>query len=162
MRGRLIFPFMAEICRFTGAPVEDPDFKEPVRFDQDGDGVGEPPNVELPALRLRCQVDAEAYEALRMAASGETPRQGFDLLFHVSDLQRQGLLVDGQPLIRPRDRLAGLYDLAGKVVYVVATPPGLYVSQVRPTGFGMGLPNPRWNLLRVSFAERSLAASRVA
>ena len=44
MRGRLIFPFVAELHRLDTqamAPVYDEDFKEPVLVDSDDDGVGE-------------------------------------------------------------------------------------------------------------------------
>ena len=77
MRGRLIFPFIAELHRLDTqamAPDYDEDFKEPVLVDTDDDGVGEPFRREHPPVRVPCQVEPEALEALRMATSGNTPR----------------------------------------------------------------------------------------
>ena len=87
MRGRLIFPFVAELHRLDTqamAPDYDEDFQEPVLVDSDDDGVGEPFRREHPPMRVPCQVEPEAFEALRMATSGNTPRSSFDLsLIHI-------------------------------------------------------------------------------
>jgi hypothetical protein len=74
MRGRLIFPFIAELHRLDTqamAPDYDEDFKEPVLVDTDDDGVGEPFRREHPPVRVPCQVEPEAFQALRMATSGK-------------------------------------------------------------------------------------------
>ena len=121
MRGRLIFPFLAELHRLDTAAMAtvdpdgvgaltggyDPDFKEPVLVDADDDGVAEPFRREHPPVRVFCQVEPEAFEALRMATSGNTPRSSFDLVFHFRDLERLGLVdaASGDALIRPSDRL---------------------------------------------------------
>ena len=108
MRGRLIFPFIAELHRLdtqamalgdAGAgvpPGYDDDFKEPILVDTDDDGVGEPFRREHPPVRVPCQVEPEAFEALRMATSGNTPRSSFDLIFHFRDLERLGLVASFQ------------------------------------------------------------------
>ena len=65
MRGRLIFPFLAELYRLDtratattdpdgAGPLTggyDPDFKEPVLVDRDGDGIG--PVVDIYGRSLR-------------------------------------------------------------------------------------------------------------
>ena len=70
MRGRLIFPFLAELHRLdtTGTATTDPDgagpltsgydpdFKEPVGVDSNDDGIGESVRIEHPPVRLPCQV----------------------------------------------------------------------------------------------------------
>ena len=76
MRGRLIFPFIAELCRFTGTHDEDPDFKEPLRVDRDNDGLGTPPKLEASALRIPCQVDSDVLEAVRMSPTGRVAPPG--------------------------------------------------------------------------------------
>ena len=87
MRGRLIFPFLAELRRLDTAAMAttdpdgagaltggfDPDFKEPVLVDRDGDGVAERERTELPAIRVPCQVEPKVFEDLRMLASGASP-----------------------------------------------------------------------------------------
>jgi hypothetical protein len=175
MRGRLIFPFLAELHRLDTAAMAgvdpdgaglltggyDPDFKEPVLVDTDDDGVAEPFRREHPPVRVPCQVEPEAFEALRMAASGNTPRSSFDLVFHFRDLERLGLVdaATGDALIRPSDRLGALYAQGGQLVQAVRTPPGLYVTEARPIGFGLYRRRPSRNLLLVSFQDRPAARS---
>lgn len=172
MRGRLIFAFLAEIHRLdTAAMATEPhgphpsgydrDFKEPVLVDEDADGLAEPFRRELPPVRIPCQVVPEAFEALRMAPSGNTPRSAFELIFHFKDLERLGLVDtdSGDALIRPSDRLGTLYDLEGKLVQRIRTPPGLYVTEARASGFGLCRRRPRRNLLVVSFEDRPAARS---
>jgi hypothetical protein len=165
MRGRLIFPFLAELRRLnteamaTQAPGYDEDFKEPVLLDADGDGEGEPYRREHPPIRVPCQVEPETIEALRMTPAGNTPQSRLDLVFHFGDLERLGLVdpQTGEALVRPRDRLGGLFDTEGSLVWAVRTPPGLYVTEARPAGFGLFRRRPRRNLLIVSFSDRAAA-----
>src|SRR4051812_41139847 len=106
MRGRLIFPFQAEVCRFAGSWAQDPDFHEPRRrpgADGDGTDFG---RTELPPVQVPCQVEMETAESLRMFAAGDAPQTRLHLVFHMQDLEARGLVADGEVLIRPRDRLA--------------------------------------------------------
>ena len=178
MRGRLIFPFLAELHRLdTRGTAEadpdgagplvagyDPDFKESVLVDGDDDGVGERLRAEHPAVRLPCQVEPEAFDALRMFAAGNSPKSRFELVFHFADLEREGLVdtATGDALVRPGDRLGGLYDRAGELVQAIRTPPGLYATEARPIGFGLNLARPRRNLLLVTFGDRVVATGRVS
>lgn len=165
MRGRLIFPFLAELCRLdaeamaTQVPGYDEDFKEPALLDADGDGAGELYRREHPPVRLPCQVEPQTVEALRMTSAGNTPQSSVDLVFHFSDLERLGLLDPrtAEVLVRPGDRLNGLFDTEGHLVWAVRTPPGLYVTESRPAGFGLFRRRPRRNLLLVSFGDRRRA-----
>ena len=176
MRGRLIFPFLAELRRLDTVAMAadpdgtgpmssgyDPDFKEPVLLDRDGDGIAERERIELPPIRVRCQVEPHLFEDLRMLASGDSPRSDVRLVFHFRDLERLGLVdpATGDARIRPNDRLAGLYDLGGSLVQAIRTPPGLYVTEAQPRGFGLGRSRPRRNLLLVTFEARQLAPTRV-
>jgi hypothetical protein len=176
MRGRLIFPFLAELFRLDTqamagpvgvgpdpeAPGYDPDFKEPVAVDTDDDGVGERVRREHPAVRVPCQVDTKVFEELRVFASGNAPRSRIDLVLHFKDLERLGLVdaATGDALLRPGDRLGALYDKTGALVQAVRTPPGLYVTEARPIGFGLDRARPRRNLLTVAFEDRQPAAGR--
>jgi hypothetical protein len=178
MRGRLIFPFVAELARLdtlgTAAADPDgpgpatsgydPDFKEPVLVDEDDDGIGERRRRELSPVRLACQVEPDAFDAMRMLAAGNAPRSRIELVFHFLDLEREGLVdtSTGEALVRPGDRLVAIYDRAHALVQAIRTPPGLYATEARPTGFGLGLARPRRNLLLVSFADRPQATARTA
>ncbi|HHH27240.1 MAG TPA: hypothetical protein ENK57_02670 [Polyangiaceae bacterium] len=178
MRGRLIFPFLAELFRLDTqamatvdpdgpGPLQggyDADFKEPVLVDQNDDGVGERVGQEHAPARVPCQVDTKAFEELRMFASGNAPRSRIDLVFHFKDLERLGLVDPGtgDALLRPGDRLGAIYDKADALVQQVRTPPGLYVTESRPIGFGLNMARPHRNLLLVTFEDRQPAARRVA
>ena len=178
MRGRLIFPFLAELFRLDThamatldpdgpGPLEggyDPDFKEPVLVDRDDDGIGERVRQEFPPVRVPCQVEPEVFEDLRMFASGNAPRSRINLVFHFKDLERFELVdeASGDALIRTGDRLGAIHDIAGDLVQAIRTPPGLYVTEARPIGFGLNLAQPRRNLLLVSFEDRQPAAGRGA
>lgn len=99
-----------------------------------------------------------------MFAAGNSPRSRVELVFHFRDLERLGLVdvPSGEASIRPGDRLGALYDKAGTLVQAIRTPPGLYVTEARPIGFGLHRPRPSRNLLLVAFEERQLASGRAA
>ncbi len=176
MRGRLIFSFLAEIHRLDTlatatedpdgpGPFEggyDPDFKESVLVDLDDDGIGERVRLEHPPVRIPCQVEPEVFDQLRIFASGNAPKSSLDLVFHFKDLERMALVDPGtgDALIRPGDRLAGIYDKTEMLVQAVRTPPGLYVSEARLIGFGLNIALPKRNLLLVSFQDRQPAIRR--
>jgi hypothetical protein len=178
MRGRLIFQFQCELARLdTRATAEidpdgpgpmtsgyDPDFKEGVLVDLDGDGIGERVRVEHPAVLIPCQIEPATFEALRMFPAGNAAASAFVLVMHFKDLEKLGLVdaETGDAHIRPGDRLAAIYDRAGGFIQSIRTPPGLYVTEARIAGFGMGLTRPRRNLLLVQFSDRPLAAAREA
>jgi hypothetical protein len=48
------------------------------------------------------------------------------------------------------------------LVQSVRTPPGLYVTEARPSGFGLNMTRPQRNLLMVTFEDRQPAAGRSA
>jgi hypothetical protein len=138
----------------------DPDFREPIALDLDEDGIGEVARSELPEVRIPCQVEPQTFEQLRMLPSGRAPRTSLDVVMHFRDLERIGLVDrDGRARIGSGDRLSGIYTLDGELVLPVRTPPGLFVTEARPTGFGLGLGRARRNLLLVTFSDRAASAS---
>lgn len=108
-------------------------------------------------MRIKAQVESDGrgndWLALQQLASGNVPRTKLSLCFHFRDLEAAGLVqaTTGLALIRPGDRLAGLYDLLGNLVQAVPTPPGLYVTEAHPASFGLGIHR---NLLLVTFEPR--------
>jgi len=174
VRGRLIYAFLAELHRLdTDAMAQDPDgagpatagfdpdFREPVLLDADGDGVAEPWRREHPPVRLPCQVEPGASDELRMATTGNAPRASLALVFHFADLERLGLVdpSTGEALVRPGDRLSALLARDGSLAQSFRSP--LYAIEVRPLGFGLSLGRPYRNLLLVSFQSRGAARSLV-
>jgi hypothetical protein len=168
MRGKLIFPFLAEIHRLdtlatasTDPSGYDPDFKEPVVVDQSQDGVGQRVRNEHPPVKIPCQVEPKSFEELTMFASGNSPRASIQLVFHFRDLERLGLVdATGEAMIRPGDRLGAVYDKAGNLIQEIRNP--LYAIDARPMGFGLHRAKPSRNLLFVVFESRQQASRRNA
>ena len=168
MRGRLIFPFLAQIYRLdtqTTAGTDpsgfDPDFKESRVVDSMDDGVGQRIRNELPPIKLLCQIEPKTFEELAMFASGNSPRANINLVFHFKDLERMGLVDEtGEAMIRPGDRLGGIYDKADVLVQVIRNP--MYAIDSRPMGFGLHRAKPSRNLLFVTFDSRQQASRRNA
>jgi len=167
MPSRLISKFLAQVHRLertsggsTSLPLMDPDFREPLAVDLDEDGIAEVARRELSPVLIPCQVEPQTFEQLRMLPSGRAPRSSLDLVMHFRDLTRLGLVdTEGRARVGPGDRLSGIYTLDGELVLSVRTPPGLYVTEARPTGFGLGLGKARRNLLLVTFSDRAASAS---
>lgn len=168
MRGRLINPFLAEIARLdTVATAQDPDgagpltsgydsdFKETVLVPDTGWRGHDARREESPIL-VPCQVEVQSFGELQELLTGMSPRSHLVLVFHFEDLERMELVDpdSGDALLHVDDRLVSIRDYhTGEVVQAVRTPPGLYITEVQPQSFGLGL---RRNLLLATFNERAL------
>lgn len=165
MRGRLINPFLAEIAQLdteaTAAPIAsarsgyDPDFKETIVV-PDATWRGHDARREKALLRVPCQVEVQTFGELQELLTGMSPRSHLVLVFHFEELERLNLVdpTTGDALLRVDDRLVSIWDFhTGDVVQAVRTPPGLYITEVQPQAFGLGL---RRNLLLATFNERAL------
>lgn len=172
MRGRLINPFLAEIARLDtvataadpdgGGPLVtgyDPDFKETLVLEEAGQRRDA--RQEMPPIRIPCQVEVGAFEALQQLAAGNSPNSQVALVFHFRDLESMGLVdpETGDALLRVNDRLVAIRDMAGNLVQAVRARPGLYATEVQPQSFGLGRAR---NLLIVRWEERELSARGAA
>ena len=169
-RGGLIFKFKAELAQLdTSATARDPDaagpltsgydpdFREPLNIPVDDDvQVGDPVRAEKTLIRLDCQVESNTFEALSQMFSGNAPKTNTGLVFHFRDLEELGLVdpATGDALIRPGDRLNAIYRLDGSLVQMIRNPPGLYIIEARPIGFGLDLTAPTRNLLLCQLGDR--------
>jgi hypothetical protein len=173
MATRLIFPVLAELHRLDrtamaadpdgSGPVAsglDPDFNEPVVHDV----VSDRGRRELPPVRVQCQVEPDRDEQTFMTPAGNAPLSRIALVLHARDLDGRGMLDrgTGRPHLAVGDRLSGLFDLTGAVLHVVRTPPGLYLTEVRPIGFGLRHSRPTRNLFLATFEDRPQASRRTA
>lgn len=140
----------------------DPDFHEPVVVDRDGDGIGERRRLELPAVRIPCQVEPRAMDDLQIHAAGNSPRSELQLVMHFRDLERLDLVepATGAARVVPGDRLGALHTRDGELVQRFLDPPGLFVTEARPIGWGLHAVLPRRNLLLVTFEDRQQAVGR--
>jgi hypothetical protein len=168
MRGRLINPFLAELAQLdTVATAEDPDGAGPLASGYDRDFKetvivpdtgwrGRDARQEKPLVQIPCQVEVSSFGELQELLTGMSPRSHLVLVFHFQDLERMGLVDpgSGDALLRVDDRLVAIRDYhTGELVQAVRTPPGLYITEVQPQSFGIGL---RRNLIFAIFNERAL------
>ena len=166
MRGRLINPFLADIARVdyagtaadpdAGGPLQsgyDADFTEPVKL---SGGAGA--RLELPLVRLPCQVEVNTQEQQAQIATGNAPRSNMRLVFHMRDLENAGLIDDdGAPTIRVNDRVDALYNSDGSFVQrFLVERGGLYITEAQTQSFG--LIGARRNLLVCTVEERAQGA----
>lgn len=188
MRGRLIFPFIIELAQLdTDATGADPDgtlsdgtdnvitegydnvFREPVaiRRDLDNDGApdsddttGEAHRVEK-CITLPAQIHPDTFDQLQQLFTGANQNAAIDLWLHFRDLEKNGLVDPdtGQALIKQNDRLARIFDCDGKLIQEIPDPPGLYITQVKTTGFSFGRSR---NLLVLTLQEREQGTRLIA
>ncbi len=166
-RGRLIFPFVVELAQLdTVAMARDPDgpgektsgydldFREPVIIAKDADDVKGDALREERCTRVRCQIEDDVFDAVRQVLGGTSPDSQIRLVIHFSELEERNLLDDnGRPMIRLHDRLSAIYDCDENLIERIPDPPGLFVNDVTPAGFGLGRQR---NLLIVGLKEREL------
>lgn len=167
MRGRLIWPFLAEIAQYDADATDaDPDgtgpltsgfddvLMEPVRIADGSESGSHSARKEKAAIRVRCQFEDNAEEQARQLMAGAAPRTSVICTFHFSDLERAGLVdaTTGDPKLHNGDRLAGLYRTDGTLVRTFANPPGLFATAIKPSGFGLS--SKTRNLLLVTFEDR--------
>lgn len=157
-RGRLIFPFLVEMFQLDlqdmgeGASL-DPDYEEPILVPTE-DGKGEPDRREMPAIRIPGQIEPDSFNRQTMRELGDTKAGVFAVTFHFQDLEQRRLvdMETGIAMIRPGDRMGAVYDMGGTLVQQFPDPPGMYVTEATPTGFGLG---GKRNLLLVRLQSRS-------
>ena len=173
-RGRLLFPF---ICRIglldTVAMAGDPDgagpltsgydddFGEPVVIKRnEDDEVGEVLRIEN-FIEVPAQIDPKVFDQMTQVLGGTNEDAKIEITCHFKDLERLGFVDDdGIPKISKGDRLESIWTCRGKLVQRIPDPPGLYVTQVRPAGWGLDLRNPERNLLVITLEDRAQGPSR--
>ncbi len=171
-RGRLIYPFVAEIAPLDTAATEaidppgpvssgfDEDFRTVVKVSVGNEQVGTSQRQEGALIQIEAQIDAEEFERLEMMLSGDSPNSRFRLILHFKELERLGFVdADGRATFKKGDRLHRILDKKGNLVQTIPNPPGLYVQQAMPRGWGLGGSNPKRNLLFLDFQERETSIS---
>jgi hypothetical protein len=164
----LLNPFFAEIAQLdTLATAADPDGSGPMSSGYDADFKetamvpsagwrGHDARKEKPAVCIPCQVEIGKFGELQELLTGSSPRSQLVLVFHFQDLEAMGLVepITGDARLRVNDRLVSIRDYhTSEVVQAVRTPPGLYITEVLPESFGIGL---RRNLLVATLNQRAL------
>jgi len=169
MRGRLIWPMLAEIAQLdTAATAGDPDGAGPLESGYDdefrtvrivppasGSERGTSARKET-LVRLPVQVEPEIFEQLQMMTTGNSPGSLLRLTFHYRDLEAAGMIEAGtnRSKLHIDDRLHAIRDYrTGALVELVPNPPGLFATQVQSRSFGLS--SLKRNLLLMTFEQRS-------
>lgn len=165
-RGRLIWPIYADIASLDtsatssapGAGVVtsgyDPDFREPVIYDQGASLPDVSSRREILTTNVPCQVHSERgdYDNLVMMTSGGVQSYALRLVFHYADLETLGFVdSNGESRFRINDRLVALFR-QGRELDRRYTTPELFVTQVHDRSFGLS--GRRRNLLMLTFENR--------
>lgn len=165
MRGRLIQRFAATIRRLDTALTEaspgyDSVFRETVKVDTDGDGLGEPSHVYHADETITVQMDPTTTDSLRAHALGQDPERDVLMLAHFRELEELGLVgADGMALLREGTRLVRVEDLRGGTVYEPrdTVEGGLELTAATPVGWGLNMAQPSRNLLELRFERRAVS-----
>lgn len=121
----------------------DDDFREPVIYDdvRGSETLRQSSRIELPPVKVPCQVETRRFEALDQKEPGDVPDSDVQLVFHRMDLLQLKLIdpYTNEILIRKNDRVSHIeaYRYPGKVSKQF-DPPGLYITQIVPASFGFG------------------------
>lgn len=168
MRGRLIFPFLAEIARLDQqATAEDPDGAGPATSGYDDiyrettllssdDQLGTDARQDWPLVQIPAQFHSGPmvgqFMSLKEEVGGNVSVASVQVLMAFRDLENLDLVdsVTKTALIKIGDRLNAVYTMDGELIQQIPTPPGLYVTQAIPI-FGLG---GQRNLLEVTFESR--------
>ncbi len=110
----------------------DDDFKEVVVFSSPQRTSG---RLEQEPILIPSQIESPTFEALQQMSAGNLPDYKMTLVWARKDLEELDLIVPetGECLVRVNDRLVALYDKCMNLIQEIRTPPGLYVTEVRPT-----------------------------
>jgi hypothetical protein len=134
-------------------------FREPIKEDASGDGIGTLQRDEHSVVYVPCQVGNRKWEKLEPTDLGSDASSDFILYFHYPDLEAASLIdaTTKRPLIGVGDRLDSIrsYMDSSVIVLQFQTPPGMYCTEATPGGWGLNMSNPQVNLLRAVFKSRS-------
>lgn len=161
VRGRIIFGFIVDLAQLdtqatAAAGAYDHVFKEPVvTRDPQGRRVS---GRKESTIRLPCQVETGTFQAQQMTPTANAPASKMTLVFHFRDLERLKLIdgATGQATIRVNDRVVQILTKDGRIEQVFPNPPGLFVIEATPSGFGFG---GRKELLVVRCGDRPQAVT---
>lgn len=165
-RGRLIWPFTADVRRLDGAATAavdppgalatvgvNPIFGEPYTVQETPGGPTTTTRTEREPIYLPCQIEVPDFGDQNMKPQGSDETRTILCVFHFADLETLGLVgANGRALINPSDRLAAIYDKAGVLVEEFDDVQ-MFCTKAEPRSFGLsGLAR---NLLVCTFEDRS-------
>lgn len=105
-------------------------------------------------IRFRVQVEPEQFDATQMLGPGTQLQRRISLIAFIPELRAKGYMNDdGTPKIKQGDRLHELrHVLSFSLITSFSTPPGVYVTEVRPLSYGLASRDQ--NLLQIICTDR--------
>lgn len=151
MRGRLLNPFTITLAQInTAAMTFNDKLREPV-ISYNAQGQRDNGRRET-TITFQAQVETNTYETQRQTDLGNAPATTIVLIAHFGLLEVAGLVdAQGRAKIRVNDRLVQITAPNGTVETQFPNPPGVYVQEVTPIGYGFG---GRKNLLMIRAGDR--------
>lgn len=130
---------------YAGVPAGyDKDFREPLVFDGGPDPVEQErldTRIELPPIRIPCQIETPKFEELFMEVQGDDPKTTFRIVLWRRDLEDMGL-IDKQTrfcAIKEDDRVSCIEKFGEPGITTLPfSPPGMYITEVQPGSPGFG------------------------
>lgn len=164
MPGRLIQRLKCRLYQLdtdtqAGASGFDDVFREPVRTDPSGDGIGTVTRTERAAVTVPCQVGTRTWEQKRHGDLGDDPTSDVVLYFDAADLEAAGLydVTTQRPLIQNSTRLDAILTYLAEDV-MLNYGDDLYCEEATPSSWGLNMANPKIKLLRCVFRRRKKTA----
>lgn len=114
--------------------------------------------IELPPIRVPCQVEIIKFERLRQEFSGDMPDTNITLVLHRKTMRRRKLLdpYTGALLLHKNDRIESLEAYRNpKKTTQPLDPPGLYVFEIQPGSFGFGSDGFDLHIVYLNTKERA-------
>lgn len=162
-RGRLLFPVNVQIAQLDTKATRDgghyDDIARETILEASADGLGTETKQERATITLKCQLESkDFFERLNEFFQGNAPETVLRLTFHMTDLERAGLLDEeatygARAGLKVGDRILGFTDKYGQQMFKIPDPPGLYIREANPTGF-----MDTQNLVVVTVGDRRRAA----
>lgn len=169
---RLISPFVFVVSRVDVAATQLPPagttfdsgfdtlFRRPRSLPDGDEQVGQSALIYLPPVEIRAQVEEPVLQRGRgQGVGGETEDGRLEVTALTADLIDQGLLVDGEVLLRRGDRLDEVRQEDGTLAVDVLSgfDRPLYVLTAELDGYGgLRMSNPRVGLVDIVFSTRQV------
>lgn len=119
-------------------------------------GTRQSEKLEQPPIFIPSQIENPVFDILQQMNTGAQLDTKLVLVWAHKDLVALDLITPtGEPLVRANDRLVSIRDKRMRLVEAIRTPPGLYVTEVRPL-FGVA---QRRDLFLISFEDRKQGAA---
>lgn len=104
----------------------------------DGTQTGSNSRRERAPITQLCQLDREGWGNRTLTAGGESDKADIVIVLRKDHLESAGLMdSNGLPHLHVGDRIDRILQKDGKVSMIFPNPPGMWISEVEPAGYGL-------------------------